>query len=82
MNSFPFHASGIIIIMAWDRVLPPSTSISKALSKLAVSLARGVIIGNSFFTSSPNMGDDNRASRAVIQLLLPLSVLISPLCDM
>ena len=30
--------------------------------------------------SSPNIGDDTDACRAAIQLLLPRSVLISPLC--
>ena len=38
--------------------------------------------GESFPRSSPKSSDRRRLSRACIQLMLPLMVLISPLCAM
>ena len=57
-----------------------ASSSSTALSSVAVSLCPGVTTGVSFPTSSPSSGEENIASRAVIQLMLPRRVLISPLC--
>ena len=58
------------------------TSISRALSIIAESLPPSTITGRRSLTSSPNNSDSNCASRAFIQLMLPRSVLISPLCEM
>ncbi len=52
---------------------------SSALSKQAVSDCPSYEIGQSFSMSSPNSGEETDACRAAIQLLLPRSVLISPL---
>ena len=46
------------------------------------SLCPGWITGFSFPISSPKRGDDIVFSRAFILLMLPRSVLISPLCAM
>ena len=80
MGRWSPHASGISIIMEWGRDLPVARSSSRALSKLAVSLCPGVMMGSSFFTSLPKIGEENIDSLAAIQLMLPRSVLISPLC--
>ena len=53
---------------------------SSTLSKLAVSLPPGRMTGSTLPRSSPNTLDWSRPSRARIQLMLPRSVLISPLC--
>ena len=75
------HASGIIISTACQIGRPPSESSSRHSSKLAVSDASGVTIGNA--RSSPGTsGVFIIASRARIQLRLPCTVLISPLCAM
>ena len=79
MWEFPSHASGIIIIMAWGSVRPVWTRNSSAWSKMAESLPSGLMMGNSFFRSVPNAADCMVFSRALIQLMLPRSVLISPL---
>ncbi len=52
---------------------------SRTLSNVAVSLPPARITGSTFCRSSPKTSDWNSASRARIQLMLPLSVLISPL---
>ena len=49
---------------------------------MAESLPFGLMIGRIFSMSSPNGSDSKRASRACIQLTLPRTVLISPLCAM
>jgi hypothetical protein len=46
---------------------------------MAESLPVGSMIGSSLATSSPNSGEANWPWRAAIQLILPRSVLISPL---
>ncbi len=81
------HASGIIISTAWCSGRPPRCSSSSTSSKLAESLASGVQIGKARDSSEPDPSPPNRslasrASRARIQLRLPLTVLISPLWAM
>ncbi len=72
------HAPGIIINAACQIGRPARCRSSRHSSKLAVSDAPGVTIGNA--RSSPGMcGVDISASRARIQLRLPCTVLISPL---
>ena len=46
---------------------------------MAESLPLGSMIGSIFAMSSPKASDTNSACRACIQLMLPRSVLISPL---
>ena len=82
MWGFVLQASGITIIMACGSERPESSSSSMALSIMAESLPPGVMMGKSFLMSSPNSGERSTDSRACIQLMLPLSVLISPLCAM
>ena len=53
---------------------------SSALSKQAVSDWPSYEIGHSLLMLSPNSGELTDAWRAAIQLTLPRSVLISPLC--
>jgi hypothetical protein len=64
---------------ACGRLRPARCKSSRALSKEAESLWPGWMMGESFFMSSPKRRDSSRLSRARIQLMLPLSVLISPL---
>ncbi len=59
---------------------PASTSSSSTLSSVAVSEPPGRITGSTFCRSSPKSSDASCDSRARIQLTLPRSVLISPLC--
>ena len=61
---------------------PESTMSSSTLSNIEESEPFGLMMGVIFLMSSPNTGDWNSASRARIQLMLPRSVLISPLCAM
>ncbi len=82
MSGLPDHGSGIIIRMACGSERPAMTSSSRTLSNVAVSLPPSRMIGRSFRKSAPNSGDCSRLSRACIQLMLPRSVLISPLCAM
>ncbi len=82
MNGSPLHGSGIIIMTACGSDRPDRTSSSRALSNMAESLPAWSMIGSTFFTSAPNSSERNRFSRAVIQLTLPRSVLISPLWAM
>src|SRR5678810_721659 len=74
------HGSGIIIITACGMERPESTMSSSTLSNIEESEPFGFTIGGIFLMSSPNTGDSNSASRARIQLMLPRSVFISPLC--
>ena len=77
------HASGTIISTACGSDRPAMCSSSSTSSKLALSEAPGVQTGNSRLRSSGrSAGPRSRASRARIQLRLPLTVLISPLCAM
>ena len=73
------HASGISIIIECSSERPEASRVSKALSSVAVSLCSGVTIGVSLLTSSPSRSDRRFFSRAVIQLMFPCRVLISPL---
>ena len=82
MASLFCHGSGIIIRMACGSGRPAITSSSSTLSKIALSLPPSRTIGAIFFRSSPSRSDWSSASRAFIQLMLPRSVLISPLCAM
>jgi hypothetical protein len=76
------QASGIIIIIACGRVRPPSVSISTMLSNCAESLLPGTMIGFSRSSPPENLALLSWLRRACIQLVLPRSVLISPLCAM
>ena len=58
---------------------PPRCSSSSASSKDAESDASGVQIGNSRSRSPGMTSETSWLSRALIQLRLPLTVLISPL---
>ncbi len=80
MLSCACQGSGIIIITACGSERPASTSSSSVLSNIAESLPFGLTIGVMRLISSPKKSDSNSASRAFIQLMLPRSVLISPLC--
>ena len=82
MLSWFDHGSGIIIIIACGSERPARTRSSSVLSNIAESLPFGLTIGRIFFVSSPKRSDSNSASRACIQLMLPRSVLISPLWAM
>ena len=48
-------------------------------SKFPESLISSLVTGNNLAVSSPRYGDFSKPSRARIQFLLPLKVLISPL---
>ncbi len=82
MVSSPDHGSGIIIMMACGSERPVSTSISSTLSNMAESLPASSMMGRILRMSSPNSSEANMLSRACIQLMLPRSVLISPLWAM
>ncbi len=79
MPSWFCHGSGIIISTACGSDRPDITSSSRTLSKIAVSLPPSRMIGRIFFRSWPRTSDRSSSSRAFIQLMLPRSVLISPL---
>jgi hypothetical protein len=76
------QASGIIISTECGSDRPPMCSSSSASSNDAESDAPGVQIGNNRSRSPGIRSDASRASRARIQLRLPITVLISPLCAM
>ena len=80
--SFPLHGSGIIIRIACGSDRPVIVRNSSTLSNMAVSLPPSRITGSTFFRSSPSSSLSSSPSRARIQLMLPRSVLISPLCAM
>jgi hypothetical protein len=82
IDSWFCHASGIIIMTASGSDRPPRSSSSSTLSNTPESLVARSVIGISFFRSLPKISDSSIPSRAAIQLTLPRSVLISPLCDM
>src|SRR5213595_598346 len=76
------QASGIIIMIECVLVRPDSHSSSATSSKDAGSEAPGVQIGYSSSGTSPRSVLASWDWRARIQLRLPLTVLISPLCAM
>src|SRR6476619_4604649 len=82
MESWFSHASGIIISTECGSERPPRCRSSSTSSKDAESEASGVQIGKtrSMALSSPKRSETSWDSRAAIQLRLPLTVLISPLC--
>ena len=85
MCSWFSHGSGIIISTACGSDRPPMCSSSRQASKLAESLADSSRTGSSRSRPRPSASRSinsvcSSASRARIQLRLPLIVLISPLC--
>src|ERR1041385_2755548 len=91
MESWFSHASGIIISTECGSERPPRWSSSSTSSKDAESEASGVHTGKirsmDFsscplcpWSAEPNRSETSCDSRARIQLRLPLTVLISPLC--
>ena len=69
-------------IIACGSERPPSVSSSSMLSNCAESLLPGTMIGWSRSSVPPNFADCSRLRREFIQLRLPCTVLISPLCAM
>ena len=82
MNVERSQASGIIIKTAWGSDRPAWTKSSTTSSKLAESLSPVVTSGVNSAMGNGNTSLWSEVSRAVIQLRLPLTVLISPLCAM
>ncbi|SIN14221.1 Uncharacterised protein [Mycobacteroides abscessus subsp. abscessus] len=82
MVSWFSQASGIIIMIASGSERPESISSSATSSKDCESEAPTEQIGNSSSGLRPSSGDFSWDCRARIQLRLPLTVLISPLCAM
>ena len=76
------HASGIIISTECGSDRPPMCSSSRTSSNDAESEAPAVQIGKSRSMSPGIRSEESSASRARIQLRLPITVLISPLCAM
>ena len=74
------QASGTSIIIAWRMSRPDAVSSSSASSREAVSEPIGQITGSRSSIWSPQTAEVSSGSRALIQLRLPSSVLISPLC--
>ena len=74
------HGSGMVIITARGRSMPFITMNSSALSSMAESEPEVLMIGRILFISSCMMGLAMDSSRASIASVLPLMVLISPLC--
>ena len=66
-------------MIAWGNERPERVRNSRQLSKLAESEPAGSINGKSLGRSAPHRAEEKVDSRAVIQLTLPRSVLISPL---
>ena len=79
MSTWFSHASGTIIMIECGSERPPSVSSSTTSSNEAESLAPSLTIGNSG-RRSPSSSDSSWHWRARIQLRLPCTVLISPLC--
>ena len=81
MSSCPYHAAGISIAAVCSTLRPPRYTASNALSSDAVSeAASSSQIGSMSSMNSPNRSDRRFRSRADIQLRLPRTVFISPLC--
>ena len=74
------HASGTIIMIACGRLRPERVSSSTTSSNDAESLAPGVTIGRIGREVAEHARDSSCDWRARIQLRLPWTVLISPLC--
>ena len=83
MVSCPLHGSGIIISIACGSERPAITSSSSTLSNMAESLPPSPMIGQDLLeVVAEERRLEQSASRACIQLMLPRSVLISPLWAM
>ena len=80
MSAICSQASGTSIIIACSAPRPEAISRSSASSKASESEPPSLITGCSSATDSPHTSDCNEGPRANIQLRLPSSVLISPLC--
>ena len=76
------HGSGMVIITASGRSMPFITMNSSALSSMAESEPEVLMMGRILFISSCRMGLEMLSSRASMASVLPLMVLISPLCRM
>ena len=74
------QASGTSIIMMWGRLRPEATKKSATLSSAAESLPPRRMMGRKSSMFCPHTSLDKSHSRASIQVRLPRSVLISPLC--
>src|SRR6056297_3633333 len=73
------HASGTSIVLAIGALRPARTRTSNTASSAALSEAPPAMIGLMSSAISPKYALDRRISWDFIQLMLPLSVLISPL---
>ena len=74
------QGSGIVIITASGRSMPFITINSSALSSMAESEPEVLMMGRILFISSRMMEEEMVSSRASMASVLPLMVLISPLC--
>ena len=72
----------MVIITARGRSMPFITMNSSALSSMAESEPEVLMMGRILFMSSCRMGLSMLSSRASMASVLPLMVLISPLCRM
>jgi hypothetical protein len=72
--------SGISIALAIGASRPPRTISSKTLSSVAVSDPPACTTGLMSSMNGSSSGCESRVSWLFIQLTLPCSVLISPLC--
>ena len=72
----------MVIMTASGRSMPFITMNSKALSSMAESEPEVLMMGRILFMSSCMMGLEMDSSRASMASVLPLMVLISPLCRM
>ena len=68
------------MVMVWRRERPDMVMTSTTLSRLAESDPPGWMIGLSRSMSGPQKSAFSSDSRASVQLRLPRTVLISPLC--
>jgi hypothetical protein len=73
------HASGTSIVFAIGALRPARTRTSNTASSAALSDAPCAMIGLMSSAISPKYAEDRRISWDFIQLVLPFSVLISPL---
>src|SRR5262245_42822467 len=80
LDVFLDHASGTRIVLAIGAERPARTSTSSTASSAAESDDPGWMIGLMSSCASPNAPDAILISWLRIQLALPRSVLISPLC--
>ena len=82
MVSSRTYGSGTIIIIAWGSSRPASVSSSSTLSNIAESEPSVSMTVRIFSRSLSKSFERIIDWRACIQLMLPRSVLISPLCEM